>query len=323
LLALFADAGGTTLTGDPDAPAPPSAIDWRRPAGPSETAVQMRRPRRPRFDASEEASSRFEVGRVLQRSFEIVQARWLELLLVTFILVWGIPHLIMLLAYSNVRSSSHDLTTLGLHTIVLLGTNLTRDFGLATVMTSALRGRDAPIFSSILQLLRALPALVPAWLASEFYTAWSLWVSWSGWLRVGSLPLVRLVEIQLAVSGLEMLLVLTAIVAIGVFYPVVIEEGQNALEGISRAWLLMQGARWRFASLFLIYVAMLFAISLPDTWVLAVRASATVRGAAEWLTGGFSATAVALWCVVVVASYVELRSIREGASYLQTAQTFA
>ena len=135
-------------------------------------------------------------------------------------------------------------------------------------------------------------------------------------------PLERLVEVQLTVSGLEMLLVLTAIVAIGVFYPVVIEEGQSPLEGLSRAWRLMHRARWRFASQFLIYVATVFAISLPDTWLLAVRAGATVRGAAEWLTAGFSAAAAALWCVVVVASYLELRSIREGASHLQTAQTF-
>jgi hypothetical protein len=201
--------------------------------------------------------------------------------------------------------------------------DLSYEFASVTVMAIALRGREAPARSSIWQVLRALPVLLPAWLVSRIDTAWDFWVSWSGSLRVGSLPIDKIEEIQLAAFGFEMALVLTATLAIGVFYPVVLEEDQNLLGGVLRAWRLMRGARWRFASLFLIYLAIGFAISIPDAVALVLRAGAPVADPVKWITGGLSDMVGAAWCVVVAASYIELRLVREGPPHAQTAQAFA
>jgi hypothetical protein len=301
----------------------PGRIDWRRPAGPPEAATPVRHRHRLPAEGSVDGSSSFEVGRVLRRASEIVRARWLGLFLVTFVLGWAMPHLIWLVAHSNYRSWSHDLTPLGWSTAVRFGMSMTYEFATATVMAIALRVPGTPALSSISQVLRALPALVPAWLVSHFDAAWDVWVSWSGLLRVGSRPIDEIVDAQLTAFGFEIALVLTATVAIGVFYPVVIEEGQNLLGGVPRTWRLMHGSRWRFAALFLIYMAAGFVISLPNTWVLAVRAGATVAEPVKWITGGLSDMAHAFWCVVVVASYIELRSVRDGPPHVQAAEAFA
>lgn len=241
----------------------------------------------------------------------------------TFVLVWAIPHLVWFVARSNYGAWSHALTPLGLNAASRIGQRLTYDFGLAVVMMTALRGRDVPVLSGLGALLRALPALLPAWLATQVDIAWDLWAAGSGWLRRGALPIDTVLQIRLTVSGLEILLLLTSTAAIGIFYPVVLEEGRSLLDGASRAWRLLRGGRWRFVALYLICLAMAFVISLPETWVLVMLAGAAVRGATEWITGGFSDLAAALWCVVVVASYVELRLLKEGASPVQVAEAFA
>jgi hypothetical protein len=286
--------------------------------------MRVRRPR-PLPDLDAAPSARFEVGLVLRRSQDIVRRRWLELLVVTVVLCWALPPLIWLVAHRNYRDWSHDLTPLGLDAAVGIVAGVTYQFGLATVMATALRGQDEPIFSGLSRVIRALPVLIPVWLLSDVDTAWRHWASWTGFPGAGSLGqrAEGILTAILTASALELFLVLVAAVTVGVFYPIVIDEGRGPFGAMTRAWRLMHGARWRFVSLFFLYVAMGFLISLPDVVATAVRAGHTVAAAVGWVTGGLSVAVASLWSVVVVASYIELRSVKEGPPHDQTAQAFA
>jgi hypothetical protein len=102
--------------------------------------------------------------------------------------------------------------------------------------------------------------------------------------------------------------------AIGVLYPVVIEEGGGLVSSMWRAWRLMRGVRWKLTGLLLLYV-----IALT---ILSVSRSARA-GPAALVTDLLSWAVDALWSVVIAASYLELRQVSEGAPHDQTAQMFA
>jgi hypothetical protein len=124
--------------------------------------------------------------------------------------------------------------------------------------------------------------------------------------------------------ALGSVLALVAMVAVGVFYPVVLDEARGAFGAVSRAWRLMRGARWRFVSLLLLYVAMLLLTGLPEILLpIELRADHAVRSIVSWLTGGLSVAVESWWSVVVVASFIELRFAKEGLPHDQTAEAFA
>lgn len=308
------------MTRAPGAPPPdeqPVQIDWRRPASPYELGPVPRRPAHAGVAAA--PSGRFEIGHVLRRSHDIVRRRWLELLVVA-VLGWALPLLISLVARSNYRAWSHELTPAGVGVAVRISKGLTYSFAQWTIMATALRGRDQPAFSVILRVVRVLPVLIPVWLLSEVDVAWRLLASLTGYFD--ALPLNQRVDAIITVSALELSLSFIAAATVGVFYPVVLNEGRGPFAATRRAWRLMQGARWRFAGLLLLYVAAVSLLSLPDGAANAARASNTLADAIGWVTGGLSVAIDLLWSVVVVASYCELRSVTDGPPHDQTAKVF-
>jgi hypothetical protein len=296
--------------------------DWRRPAGPYEAVAHARRRRRALLGESVATSSGFDVGRVLRRSFEIVRHRWLGLLLVTFVVGWASPHLIWLAAQANFRSWSATLTPLGLDGAVNVGERLMYQLCWATITVAALPVRDETPRAGIARVFRALPALVPIWLISDVDIAWDQLAGWTGVFRWSALPIETRMNIILAVSPVELLVVSVATVTVGVCYPVILGEGRRTLPALFRAWRLMRSARWRFLGLFVLYVVALAVITLPE--VLITRAVAGVAlTISQWATQAIRDAADALWCVVAVASYLELREVKEGPPHIQAAQVFA
>jgi hypothetical protein len=266
--------------------------------------------------------SHFEIGRVLRRSQDIVRSRWLEILALTVLLAWALPQLISLVAESNYREWSHDLTPLGLGAAVWIGKGLTYRFAQGTIMAAALRRRDEPRFSGISRVLRALPVLIPVWLLSDIEIARRLWVSWTASPHEGT-PYQKLAG-ALTVSGVELFLALGTMVAVGVFYPVILDEGRGPFGAMSRAWRLMHGNRWRFVGLLLLYLATVLLIGLPRGLLpIEARADRSVVNFVGWVTGGLSVAVESLWSVVVVASFIELRWVKEGSPQDRTAEAFA
>lgn len=267
------------MTGTPGARPPdeqPVQIDWRRPASPYELGPVPRRPAH--ADVAAAPSVRFEIGHVLRRSHDIVRRRWLELLVVAA-LGWALPLLILLVARGNYRFWTHELTPTGTDAAVWISRDLTYSLAQWTIMATALRGRDQPAFSVILSVLRVLPVLVPVWLLTEVDAAWRLLASLTGYFD--TLPLHQRADAIMTVLDLELSLHFVATVTVGVLYPVVLNEGRGPLAAARRAWRLMQGARWRFAGLFLLYVAAVSLVSLPDAGT-AARASHNLADVIGW-----------------------------------------
>lgn len=298
---------------------PPGQIDWRRPASPYEIGRQIR-PRLALADLAAAPTGRFEVGLVLHRSHDIVRRRWLELLVVA-VLGWALPLLIVLVARGNYGVWSHELTPAGVRLAVRIGRDLTYSFAQWTIMATALRGRDDPPFSGILRVLRVLPVLIPIWLLSEVDTAWRFFAALTGFFD--ALSIYRRADAVLAVLALVVFLSFLATVTVGIFYPVVLNEGRGPVEAMRRAWRLMHVGRWRFAGLFLLYVAAANLVSLLDLVANAARAGDTLADAVSWVAGSLSVAVGSLWSVVVVASYFEFRSATDGPSHDQTAEVFA
>lgn len=313
----FADGSDSTLTETPGARVSderPGKIDWRRPASPweAESAVRRRQP------PGAPAAPSFEVGRVVRRSASIVRGRWFELLVLTYVVGWGPLRIIAYTRPDGYRAGSHDLAAFGLTAAVSIGAGLIQNVALAMIMAASLRGHADSPGSSISKVLRALPALFPVWIALQLNTVWGLWASWINLaqaLRSGA----RLVRFIAAESMLELTLAVVATAAVGVLIPVVIEERRGLLWSTSRAFRLMQGARWKVIALLMLYILAVALLSIPAA-VLRLSHAGT---AAAWVTSLLSAAMGALWCVVVAASYLELRETKEGAPHDQTAETFA
>ena len=193
---------------------------------------------------------------------------------------------------------------------VWISRDLTYSLAQWTIMATALRGRDQPAFSVILSVLRVLPVLVPVWLLTEVDAAWRLLASLTGYFD--TLPLHQRADAIMTVLDLELSLHFVATVnGRRPCSPVVLNEGRGPFAAARPAWRLMQGARWRFAGLFLLYVAAVSLVSLPDAGT-AARASHNLADVIGWVTGALSVAIGSLWSVIVVASYVELRTVTDG-----------
>jgi len=260
-------------------------------------------------------STRFEIGRVLRRSVSTVRRRWLELLLLTVAFVWGPWPLVYALVHAFHSAWSQGPASFGLRA----GLNLVEAFGLAAITAVALRERGGSPTASLGRVLRALPALLPAWVASDYDIAWRFWAYSTGLFQKGRLSADVLADFLLLVAGLELLLAMAVAAGIGVFYPVVLAERRGPLEAMQRAWLLLRGARWKVVSLYLLYLAAYFVITLPSVLTTIARGPS---GPVGWITGALADAAQSFWWVAVAASYIELREVKEGAPYDQIAEVF-
>jgi hypothetical protein len=244
-------------------------------------------------------------------------------LLVTFVFGWGCPHLIWFVAHSNYQPWRRALTPLGLGAAVHIGQTVAYQLGEAMIAAVALRCPDEARVASIARVFRALPTLTLIWLISDVDYGWRLFSSWSGILRSESLPTGTRVNVILAAAIVEIFLTFAAAASVGVFYPVVLDEGRGPLAALSRAWRLMRGSRWRFLGLFLIYFAVEVAIDLPGYLIARSMTGTATLMIVQWATPALRNLADTLWSVAAVAGYVELREVKEGPPQMRTAEAFA
>jgi hypothetical protein len=270
-----------------------------------------------------EPPARFEVGRVLRRSLDTVRSRWLELLVLTYALGWAPVHLIPFVVHDPYRIGSHNLAAFAQLAALSVGYGLIPQFASATIIAATLRNSAHSPGSSVVQVFRALPVLVPIWLVGEIDTAWRLWNSWTGALRTLIPNPNQLFELLMSVSLVEMAVGVAAAAAVGVLYPVVIEEGRDLLASVSRAWRLMRGARWKFVGLLALYALATGILGLAEPVLLDTHASGATATSARWAIGVAFSALGALWYVVIAVSYLELREAHDRPQHDQTAHMFA
>jgi hypothetical protein len=237
-------------------------------------------------------------------------------------MAWGGPHLLWTIVHTYYRDWSRAFTPLGVNSMYRVTATVAYELACAMVMAAALRQRDSTFISSVVQVLRAAPILLPFWLVSDVESAWRLFSWWSG--IFSGLPTEVQLYVSLAHAASELLLALAGTAALGVLYPVILEERRGPFEAVSRTWKLMTGVHLKVLGLYLIYVTTAAVLALLFVLIIDVSAGTTnetlIRGLAAVVVSKIGET---WWCVATVASYLELREIKEGSPLLQTVQAFA
>jgi hypothetical protein len=99
--------------------------------------------------------------------------------------------------------------------------------------------------------------------------------------------------------------------------PTLVEERRGILESMGRSRALTKGSRWRLFGLFLVAVIILF---IPPALVsgLAIRLQGnpipSPTSAASLIAGAISGLAAMLFATIISSAYVELRTVKEGAT---------
>lgn len=128
--------------------------------------------------------------------------------------------------------------------------------------------------------------------------------------------------------GMVLLLIPGIILALmwSVAVPALVEERRGVLDSMGRSRALTKGSRWRLFGLFLVAGIILF---IPPALVsgLAIRlqgtAVASPTSAASLIAGAVSGFAAMLFATIVASAYVELRTVKEGATIEGLAAIFA
>ena len=242
---------------------------------------------------------RIDIGAVLSRGFEAITLN-LPAFLGLSILLGGLPAFAFsYLSGANLENEAFPLsgsgaTTIGAWLVQVVATSFLQ----AVIVRSSiltLSGRDGDIGGS---MVAAFGLVLPL-----------IGLSILTWLVV--------------LIGLVLLIVpgIIAYVALSVAVPAMVEEGQGITESMERSAALTKGSRWRIFLLFLILVVAYF--------VLAAGLGAALVAADEITDLAFAAdaaigTASALFMSAMTAAlYVELRTVKEGATTEGLASIFA
>jgi hypothetical protein len=271
--------------------------------------------------------ARFDIGRVLGRSFATLGERWLTLAVLVLGLHFAVSLTVGLTVKTHYRPGSHDLPSFAAHVGVALGLILVRSVSAAAVVSASLTPRQNAA-RAVAAVLGVLPALLPVWLASEYATLWGFYDTWNGlsagWIKTQRYEMVGLVALGSGLSGLVILLVSAA--AAGVYSPVVLAERRGLAAAFVRAWRLLRGARWRMVALYAMVMTVLIVLAVVDA---AVGASIRMSGQiALYHTFNWAMTAVmdcigAFWSIIAASAYLELRRVKEGEPADEVAQVFA
>lgn len=125
--------------------------------------------------------------------------------------------------------------------------------------------------------------------------------------------------------GLVMLVVpgIIAYIMLIVAVPVLVEERNGVMESMERSRELTKGSRWRIFVLLLLFVILYFTVLAAATFSLAligVENALTAVALLQSVTGGIVALVVG---AMLASLYVELRTVREGATPDGLADIFA
>jgi hypothetical protein len=241
-----------------------------------------------------EGKRRFDLGRVIERTFGAIGANGLPLLLMSVIFV-GLPQAALVWGQAQWTQTDADLMTVGLliwATSLLVGVvcNVLMQGVVTHVVVADLQGRKASLGESFGMAMK------------------SFWVL----LAVG------------IVAGIAMALGLILLVVPGVLIfliwlvagPVVVAEGAGVGRALQRSRDLTRNHRW--------WLLLLTVVYLVISWIIGI-----LVGIAGMATTGFQvdaglnfvtlvlgpltqAISTLLWSSIIAATYVELRAVKEG-----------
>jgi len=243
-----------------------------------------------------QSENRIEIGRTISRGFEAIGHHLPAYALVALLLA-GLPGFLATYLFLGEWSDAGDFGAFGSLSY------------LATLFLSMLTGAlmQAIIMRSAILTLSGRPADIGASVAGAFRLI---------------LPLVGLSILTSLMIGIGLILLIVpgiiAWVALSVSVPVLVEEGRSVTESMERSADLTKGSRWRIFLLLLIFT---FAYILLAAFV---GGGAIALG---WENGLLQAGADAiiaalsglLMAAMIAGLYVELRTVKEGA----TAETLA
>ncbi len=255
--------------------------------------------------ASLAAAERFDMGRVVNRAFGVI-GRNLPLFLMLAVLLRFIPALLLrAFMTSAIRTPGAGLAT----AFTLMGTGLFSIFlsylMQATVNYATVTDLDGqrPVFAKSLMigLKYALPLL-----------------------------LMAIVSVIAIYAGLILLLVPGLILALmwSVATPAMVSEGLGVFASLGRSRALTKGHRWAIFGLLLVvalltFVPLLLVPLLSGAFSNPAAYQASPFGPAQIINAGLSMLVSMLFAVIIAAIYVELRTIKEGATPESLAQIFA
>lgn len=245
-----------------------------------------------------EGKRRFDLGRVIERTFGAIGANGLPLLLMAVVFV-ALPQAALVWGQSLFLRPGSDLTTDMISTGVLISVvgfvvgivcSVIMQGAVTHVVVADLQGRKTTAGEGLNAALRAF------------------WVL----LAVG------------IVAGLAMMLGLILLVVPGILIfliwlvagPVVVAEGVGVGRALQRSRDLTRDHRWWLLLLAVVYVVMSWIIGLIVGIAGAAATGLQVGGTLNFVTlvvGPLTqAISTLLWASIIAATYVELRTVKEG-----------
>lgn len=267
---------------------------------------------------------RFEIGRVIERTFGVLRRDPVPYLLLGLIL-YALPQLVWFLLFSarSVSMTAQNLATLN---PVAVWSHL----GLPAILLSVLiwvvgLALQPALFSGmVVGLSGGKPQL-------------------SRMLAVGvrlALPVFAVVLIATICFSIGMVLLIVPGVIVGLMFcvaaPVRVAEGPGIIRALRRSSELTQGHRWSLLGLFAIFFAIFIGISLFAGLISVVLTFVSGGVAAMAVSGGSGALPVALMVVnaivgslesllimaAIASIYVELRGLKDGVGPATLAAAF-
>lgn len=236
---------------------------------------------------------RFDVGQVFERTFGAIGANGLSLLLVAVVLV-GLPQAALVWGQTQLIGGP-DLVATGLLVggvafVVSIICNVVMQGVVTHAVVADLQGRRAPVGESVTVALR------------------SFW----GLLAVG------------IVSGLAIMLGLIVLIVPGILIflmwfvagPVIVAERAGVWKAFQRSRDLTRNHRWWLLLLAVVYVLLSWVIALVVGMIGMAVSGFQADDGLNFVTLVFGPFAQAittlLWSAIVAATYVELRTVKEG-----------
>jgi hypothetical protein len=240
-----------------------------------------------------------DIGRVVSRSFDVIGRNVGPYLGVAFLL-GGLPG--FLLGYATVKgldsTNPLEMFISPLYWVAILVSWLC-----GSVLQAAL------VRSSILDLGGR-----PADIGGSLRTAMSLLLPLIGLTILTSIVLM-VGFILLIVPGIIFYVILSVAV------PVLVEERPGVIKSMERSVALTRGSRWQVFGVLVIFALFYMAVSMVLGVVGGVAGSSSMVG--QLIVSGLTGVVVALVLAAVLASlYVELRTVKEGATSESLASIF-
>lgn len=267
-------------------------------------------------DSTTTVGGRFEIGRVISRTFEVIGRNFGAFALLA-LLLGGLPSLLMTLSQLSLAGAETALfnpATAGLFilgVLVMLACAFTLQAAIVHATVADLNGRRVVVGESLMVGLRNV------------------------------LPLIGLAILTGLGVGLGFLLLIVPGIILAVMWsvavPAKIVERIGVMQAFSRSNDLTRGRRWAIFGLFVVYVILSWIVQAAITAVCAGFAGSLgfipIAGEAEGLVGNLQRAQVVAAPIIgtitalvsaagVAALYYELRSTREGVGAEALASVF-